>query len=340
MAIGARASGDALPSVYLVLLDGYPRADKLAAEFGIHNEPFLHALGQRGFDVAEWSRSNYLATDQSLASMFGAWTPSRAAADVATLRTFINEGSVLGTFRDLGYETFATSTAIEGVAVRQADRFVDTGQMNEAEWQLLARGGVGRVQAALAPTWFADQHRDRLFATLAAAESIAGETTGGRPRLALLHIMSPHAPLVVDVNGAPVGTTRWTSLDDGDEYAILGSDEYARRLAGQIAFVNARTLHLVDTITAADPQAIIVVFSDHGSGIRESDEGSDPDLRSANLLAVRAPGRGPLIDDRSTLVNLLPRILRSITGVGPGDAPEAIWQQEADGAFVEFERPD
>lgn len=68
---------------------------------------------------------------------------------------------------------------------------------------------------------------------------------------------------------------------------------------------------------------------------------SDPDLRTANLLAVRAPGQRGIIDDRSTLANLLPRLLRAYAGVGPADVPETIyaWADEPAASFI-YDRPD
>ena len=41
------------PDVYYVILDGYARADALATHYGYDNEPFLDALRERGFVVAD-----------------------------------------------------------------------------------------------------------------------------------------------------------------------------------------------------------------------------------------------------------------------------------------------
>jgi len=124
---------------------------------------------------------------------------------------------------------------------------------------------------------------------------------------------------------------------DSVDIAQLGRAEYVRRLDGQIAFINTRTLDLADRIIARDPTAVVVVFSDHGTGLAMA----DADLRTANLLAVRSPGRTGIIDDRSTLANLLPRLLRAYAGTGPPDVLETIyaWADEPGRSFI-FERPD
>jgi len=338
----ATAATVAHPSVYLVLLDGYPRADKLGTEFGIDNEPFVQALQDRAFTVAATSRSNYQTTELTLASMFSGRVPSDPEADTATIRPFISDGEVIREFRDLAYEVVAFSSGFEGTALRGADRFVDSGQINEFEWELLQLSGLAPVLDIVAPTLLADQHRARVLATFETARTLASEPHEGS-RLVFTHVLVPHSPQVFGSDGAP-NEIRGIQVpfDDSDEYTILGPDEYDRQLAGQIAYLNGRVLELVDAIARADPNAVVVVFSDHGSGIREGvvTGGSDPDLRTANLLAVRCPGRQDIIDDRSTLVNLLPRILRAYTGSGPGDAPETIYGEPVDGKYVVFDRPD
>ena len=116
------------------------------------------------------------------------------------------------------------------------------------------------------------------------------------------------------------------------------------RLQGELQFVNERTLQVVDTVVKADTGAVVVVFSDHGSGAPSREQGAVDhyaDLRTANLLAVRSPGHSGIIDDRSTLANLLPRLLRAYTGSGPADVPETIfaWTGNPATSFY-FQRPD
>jgi hypothetical protein len=347
VAVASPAGAD-LPNLYLVLLDGYPRADKLASEFGIDVSGFTRALGDRGFFVATHSRSNHTITHLTLAQMF-----SYGSADVAAAgpdgaqrvlwRHRINEGAFFSDIRGLGYEVIAVSPAFEHAALRQADRFIDTGQLNEFEWELLQLSGLAPVLDVVQPTLLADQHRARVLATLEGAGAVARQAAQ-RPRLVFTHLLSPHSPQVFGAGGEPVEVRGiQVPFDDSDEYVVLGRDEYARRLAGQLAYLNRRVLELLDTIVEADPRAVVVVFSDHGSGIREmADIGgtSDLDLRTANLLAVRSPGRPGIIDDRSTLANVLPRILRAYTGSGPADVPETIYGRTSDDHRVVFERPD
>ncbi len=56
------------PDIYFIVLDGYARADVLAEHYAFDNGPFVRGLEQRGFQVADASRSNYNWTFLSLAS--------------------------------------------------------------------------------------------------------------------------------------------------------------------------------------------------------------------------------------------------------------------------------
>jgi hypothetical protein len=336
------ASPDAAhPDVYMLMLDGYPRSDKLRAEFAIDNEPFLGALERDDFVVSTHSRSNYVQTRQTLISLFNgahvdtAVPPNPTKADI---RTAINAGRALEPFTNAGYETVAISSGFEEIAPRRFDRFIDTGQLNEFE-RVLVQSTVQPALNTLWPTFLADDHAARVRASLTRA--LALTTESGPPRLAFIHIASPHAPVVL----APDGTTLpnvndFDFLDDRDQYAGLGREEYSRRLEGQIDYLNDQVLRALDGIDRSGRPAIVVVFSDHGSGIRfaEDDPASDYDLRTANLLAVR--GFGPP-DDRTTLVNLLPTIAGELFGTPYTPQPDDIRILSADFAtFVAYARPD
>jgi hypothetical protein len=330
-----------LPNMYFVLLDGYPRADKLASKLGIDVSGFVSALEDRGFFVATHSRSNHTVTRGTLTQLFN-YVPGVGAIgpegrpDVEW-RHRISEGRFFDDIGSLGYGVDAVSSGFEHVALREADRFIDTGEPNEFEWAVVRATSAGALIETALPELAADLHRARVLGAFDATEHIVLEEVTA-PRFVFTHVPAPHSPLVFDRDGSP-WQMRGTAMRYADsvDIAQLGRAEYVRRLDGQIAFINTRTLDLADRIIARDPTAVVVVFSDHGTGLAMA----DADLRTANLLAVRSPGRTGIIDDRSTLANLLPRLLRAYAGTGPPDVLETIyaWADEPGRSFI-FERPD
>lgn len=346
-ALDAPASTTAgLPNMYFILLDGYPRVDKLRSVFGIDGSWFTDGLAARGFAVAARSRSNHTSTRVALTQLlnYELTVPGLAGARPDLWRERINSGRVLEDVHRLGYEVIAISPGFEHVTLRRADRFIDTGEPNEFEWAVLQTTSLGAVLERLQPSIAADAYRSRMIDAFRVTARLAMEAVD-RPRLVLAHIAGPHSPLVFDRDGRPTDVRGLRlRFDDAQERAALGWAEFSRRLGGQVQFVGDQTLKLVDTIVASDPGAVVVVFSDHGSGATDDPDTpgiEDGDLRTANLLAVRSPRVAGIIDDRSTLANVLPRLLRGYAGVGPADAAETIVLAAEDPEHARiFLRPD
>ncbi len=256
----------------------------------------------------------------------------------------INNGAFFADLHRLGYATVAVSPGYEEVTLRQADVFIDTGQMNEFEWGMAQISGLSVLADIVAPNVAADQDRARILDAFSVGEAQAQALETHRLFL-FVHVVSPHSPQVFDAAGGPLALPGF-AIPSGaaGEIARYGFAEHTRRLAGQLQFIDGRTIHLVDTIVAADPGAVVVVFSDHGEGAPSRAPGATApyaDLRTANLLPVRSPGQTGIIDDRSTLANVLPRPLRAYTGTGPADMPETIFDWTGDPATsFYFQRPD
>ena len=347
-AVSTERSSPAAPNMFFILLDGYPRADKLQSEFGIDNSAFIGDLLDRDFSVASESRSNQVLTHLTMAQMFNYESASDIASQLGDpdrlWRLDINNGVFFRDLHDLGYETVAVSPGFENVALRRADVFIDTGQLNEFEWATAELMGVSVIADAFFPNLAADLHRSRIVDAFRVAKRQARDLGSSR-KFVFVHVVAPHSPQVFDADGRPLEVPGFT-LPYGDEPEIdrFGFEEYRSRLDGQIAFIDDQTVSLVDSVIAADPAAVIVVFSDHGTGAppRQPDGTYPyPDLRTANLLAVRSPGHERIVDDRSTLANLLPHLLRAYTGAGPADVDEAIYAWTGDISTSSFmRRPD
>jgi hypothetical protein len=102
------------PDIFVLLLDGYPGDDAATLDPSFDDRAFPAALESRGFDVEHNSRSNYLLTRLTLASMFGnehvtgapalAAPYASAASDNRRLRRFSEDGPIMQALGDAGYE--------------------------------------------------------------------------------------------------------------------------------------------------------------------------------------------------------------------------------------------
>ena len=160
------------------------------------------------FSIAAGNRSNYPLTLLSLSSMFQMRllndVPDLARAlrgdgSSSAFRSAINDGPALDTLRAHGYRVYATSPDYEGVALRQADVYLDPGTLNSFERALLARNGVAMVVQMLWPSFVGDQSRAKVEGAYRALEALSELPAG--PRFAFVHIPIPHQPNLYGPNG-------------------------------------------------------------------------------------------------------------------------------------------
>ncbi len=330
------------PDVFLILLDGHARADKLASIFGHDGAPFVAALEQRGFEVAPASRSNYLLTAQSLTSMLNmahmADLVDAEAASAGTagytleVRRLTASPAAFGAFRGLGYEVVAIASGFEEVALRGADRFIDTGQANELEVRTLGNTVLAPAIQLVAPDWFADQQRSRVVAVFDAAVAVAAEPHD-RPRFVIAHVPSPHAPIVYAADGSAVPMGDLANFyDDTFTHRLEPREAALAAYAGQVAHVDDLALAAVDAIgAAASSPPVILVMSDHGSGAGldwDNLGASDLDERTANLFAALTPGHPGVFSRDVSLVNVVGRLLEEYFGRRHDPAPDTAYRWE------------
>ena len=320
---GAVAAGTEPPDLFLVLLDGYPRADTLAQDFGFDNEPFLEAMEGQGFEVARDAHSNYNITWLTLASTFNTEhigtllpEPPRIIGDqLGALNRLINDGSTLAAARGAGYEIVSISGGSVSSSLTSADRFIDTGQVNTFEAPLLRLG----VLPYLLPEGQADvlhaQLRERFNDSISRLSALADERVD-HPRLVFAHLMAPHPPIVFDAQGG-------ASTDDGcyplgcglfDQVYDASEPRYLRE---QLEYVNRRLVEVARHLIESNGRpAAIVFFSDHG--FRHDFDDLPEMVRS--LFISYTPDHPGLFPADASPINLLSTLLNAYAGT---DIPAA-----------------
>jgi hypothetical protein len=272
------------PDVFVLLLDGYARADSLA-ELGINNEPFLAELELLGFFVDRESSSPYLHTEMALAGSMGtANLPAHPESDDFgdTLshrhlyrRTYLINTPTMDAFRDLGYRLTYIPSPIMHTDWRGWDERRDVGILTDFETLLIQRSPARYVLGG----WVLEQQRATIDASLEAWSKQGG--------LTFAHVMAPHPPFVWEDEPPACWYAAQCNLwESGAAELGLTEEEYAGLLATQIERVNAALLHAVRRVIAEHPDAMVVLFSDHGA--RYSEDVSDEWHR--NLFASRTPG--------------------------------------------------
>lgn len=291
------------PPIYLILLDGYPRADLLES-LGYDNSAFLAGLESMGIENIDKSTSNYIVTQLSLASML----EMRHVDDIAALenvapdattrvlsQVIANGGSALDHLRTAGYAVATVPSIMLDVEVRNAHR-LGPKHLSHFEIYMIMTTAAGRALELALPDLLADNHRSSVTDAL---DTLVAEQRAGR--FILAHVMSPHPPYVFGPNGEPrplptcAGTCEYWARDD---------DFRVSDLFDQLDHLNDLVLRAIDEI---DRDAIVVVMSDHGIGLT-------PKGDFHNFLAARTPGAADVFPKDMSLITMMPRLLNAYLG--------------------------
>jgi hypothetical protein len=335
---GVRSPGT--PDMYVILLDGYPRSDALDFAFDIDNGGFVQDLADRGFTVATASHSDYLWTHVSVPSALNmAYVEQIPGMEAAaqgraplqpTMRWTISDNAVFEAAREHGYAPISVGAGFEQVAPRQADVYVDGGQLNDFEIGLLNATFVGNLVASLAPDFASAQQRARINGNLDILPVIAADADA-QPILVFAHIPAPHQPTVFGEHGTPVEVPIDASFF-ADSPLERGEDlvEYRDRYRAQLPYLNERVLETIDTILDRSPEPpVIVLFADHGSAsavdwTKTTPEEADPARlleRTATLFAALTPGRTDVFPNDISPVDLFRLLFDAYWGTHYGRAP-------------------
>lgn len=324
------------PNIYIVLLDGYPRADTLINEFGIDNEPFLADLESLGFDVSRQAQSNYNKTWLTVASLMDARyvhtlpefsaKPDRQAAQMRLMHQVIEKGSVTDFLRAQSYDVVSIPSPITSTDVLDGSDVRSTGHMTAFEIIIVSHSLLARVMPEPILEAIAADQRQNVSDQLNLLRQAAAEDADA-PRILLTHLMSPHLPFILGQSPDYLSQCFpycdfWTTpleLLDMDER------EFAERLATQVGKLNESVIFTLETIVTDDPSAVVIVMSDHG--IRHHIDNWDEHFDM--LFAARTPGREMFGDDVSP-VNVFRRILTEVFGADLPDLPYEAWRSDWD----------
>ena len=324
--VGATRARASDPDIYMILLDGYPRADTLSGVFAFDNSPFLDALRRRGFEVSNGSRSNYTFTEGTLASMFSDSylddTALTATDNARSLSGLINNGSVLSRLQGADYRIETVAPIFPQVRINTADAVRDGGGLTDFEYQLLNTTWLLDIitgfDRELIPSW----QRDAVSGSFAAGTQLAEEPAPQGPRFSFIHVVAPHDPIVVRRDGSViVPATPRSAYSQTPVQLGLSLAGYREAYTSEIQYVNDHTLALLDAIAAGPGTRpkVVILFSDHGFRDRTIpiDEVPSADLRPrfGTLFAAHTPGKDSLFPQNVDDLSILPILMRAYLGI-------------------------
>jgi hypothetical protein len=274
----AAAASIGRPNVYVLLLDGYPRQDSLR-DIGQDNEPFLRELEQLGFTINSAATTTFARTELTLSSLVGSdaanlgeyvYGQDHGTTELrrAVRRQQLVNQPVMDDLRALGYRMVYIPPPVTFAHWRGWDDTEEAGQPTDYEAAVIQRSALRYLLGG----WVLDQARRQIDDTLAMWSRGAGQ------RFTFAHVMAPHPPFLWTEDGSvetplPCWYALACSLFNGFPGNLgLSEDEFADKVGPQVAAVNERVVRATERIVRSDPDAVIVIFSDHGIRYRDLDD--------------------------------------------------------------------
>jgi len=261
-----RVDAPELPT-FLILLDGYPRADSLA-NLGVDISAFIRQLEDRGFDHYPTATSHHSSTWQTLTLMLTGRSP--AIEDTFANRLAARQSWTLPT----GFVTVAPPI----------------GSVTIPHIPVLNPGGPTVLEAAILQSsvlglWTAQHVMDGYRFQLDRAIEVLASTEETH---VFAHLLAPHVPFLYDEVEPTPAPSCWPRCN----LFLQEVSDWRAGMDGYLSWLNPKIVETVDAILANHPAAEIVLFADHGG--RYDD---DVEERHRVFLAARTPTRPGLFSD-------------------------------------------
>jgi hypothetical protein len=279
----------------------------------------VNRLEGLGFVVSDAARANYAATRFSLAAMLSGTHLEDLGLDLSKpvdeelVYEAIRQNPTWPLLRRLGYRSVAIPSGWDHVPVREVDTYLSSPVLTEFEVNALRATALGFLAPTVVEGSWVASVRQRTLDGLDSLEALA-EDPGTAPFAALVHLPVPHPPFAfqADCSARPL---------DGDSLGAQGRDDHAgtpateRLVVAQTTCVDRLLGNALEVVATADPDAVVIVFSDHGPEERLDWWSPDPaavQQRHAMFFAARTPGLTVPFGDAITLVNVLPTLFDTL----------------------------
>jgi len=277
-ASGQPAKTQARPDIYWIILEEYGSASVLRDDFGYDNSPFLDALRQRGFYIADDSTANYLKTAPSIQSTRdleyldgpGLRAEAKSPADWGPLYTALKSPFEVQEFLDnLGYRFIYAGTFWEPMAKHPSAEINYVYDRLTSEFvDALQRATLLRALQGVVPDAPFDRRRDGWDQTLYELRSLERTSSLGGPKFVHAQLALDHEPYVFHPDGSFITEDEAKSMTHEQQYVE------------QLKYTNTQMLAWVDQLLSV-PKAqrpIIMLLADEGpwpKGYRYNERGLD-----------------------------------------------------------------
>jgi hypothetical protein len=283
------------PNVYFLLFDEYPGYQSLQDSFGFKNDKFYETLQLQRFEQMPIF-SNYSVTAYSMSSIFNMqYIPSATKEELSDKQKQsqerykeIKNGLVFNIFKKIGYtinslsifdvqdhESLGSSSFVLGHTRLLTDKLFHNRFIKDLGWMLITGKNSLTFFQKL---YFGDikEYNDNVTNNLLKLV----HKKDNIPQFTYCHFLLPHQPYFYDSTGKP------NSIINLETDSILRNKDL---FLSYLKYSNKKITALTDTIIKTDPEAVIIVMSDHG--FRYYNNQGFCSYNYNNFCAIRYPAK-------------------------------------------------
>lgn len=310
-------------NVYYLLFDEYGGDENLMTYFDFDNSAFYEALEERGFSVSHTSYNTESCwTDTLVPNLLNLSYVAEDSMPEKVRRTYLEEPLLTRMFAENGYQVNLINhrafLRMKGVRELTQGQTEDNISEYLFENSIYCKLPVIKEQITL---WMFENYRDHyqgpLENALEALLTCAQEAQAG-PTLTVSYIQCPHAPFVYNADGSTRDLSTGWYWKDKSLYP------------GQLQYLNTVILEAIDNIRESDPEAVILLQSDHGARVPlhmveqfdgpRFDAVKETPVMQSTLCCVYLPGQRLEIEG-DTCINAARKALDAAFGTELGEIP-------------------
>lgn len=260
---------DSLPDIYYIILDSYGRGDILMDLYNTDISSFTTFLLNKGFYVAEKSHSNYLQSEESIASSL-----NMQYLDILTdmntssrqqLLELIWHSSVRNYLEKNGYLTISLASIDDYTDIKDTDLyFKGFMDINPIEEMILSNSIISPLEGVLNLDLPFQSYRTHYLWNKYTFNKLSEIPELQSPKFVFVHMVTPHPPFVFDQNG--VAVTPKASFSRLDANGFPGTnEEFIQGYSQQVQYINKRFQDIIEEIFEKSlTSPIIILQGDHG----------------------------------------------------------------------------